>query len=134
VLVELMEDSFRRETRRHPTGFFPGAVGNWCCLIACANIVNLLLVRNAGRGAGKVAFGARRLGASSWRLFTSVAHRKHAAVAGGRGLLRIAAGDRRVLRALMAFVPADLGVLRGEAGLNGKSPGIHGRGLRGHRK
>jgi len=113
VLVEPMEDSSVAKLRSILL-VLSGAVG-LVLLIACANIVNLLLVRNSGRER-EVALRTA-LGASSWQLSRQLLTESMLlSLAGGAlGLFLAVAG----LRALMAFVPADLGVLR-ESGLNGK--------------
>jgi putative ABC transport system permease protein len=113
VLVEPMEDPSVAKLRSILL-VLSGAVG-LVLLIACANIVNLLLVRNSGRER-EVALRTA-LGASSWQLSRQLLTESMLlSLAGGTlGLLLAVAG----LRALMAFVPADLGVLR-ESGLNGK--------------
>jgi putative ABC transport system permease protein len=112
VLVEPMEDPSVASLRSILL-VLSGAVG-LVLLIACANIVNLLLVRNAGRER-EVALRTA-LGASSWRLTRHLLTESILlALAGGAlGLLLAVVG----LRTLMAFVPADLGVVR-ESGLNG---------------
>lgn len=113
VLVEPMEDPSAAQLRGILL-VLSGAVG-LVLLIACANIVNLLLVRNSGR-AREVALRTA-LGASPWQLSRQLLTESLLlAVAGGAvGLLLAIAG----LRALIAFVPADLGVVR-ESGVNGK--------------
>ncbi|PYT65563.1 MAG: hypothetical protein DMG39_28600 [Acidobacteria bacterium] len=84
-------------------------------LIACANIVNLLLVRNAGREREVAVRTA--LGASAWQLSRQLLTESMLlSLTGGVLGLLLAIGG---LRTLMAFVPADLGVLR-ESGLDGK--------------
>ncbi|HKW32371.1 MAG TPA: ABC transporter permease [Candidatus Acidoferrum sp.] len=114
VLVEPMEDPSVAKLRSILL-VLSGAVG-LVLLIACANIVNLLLVRNSGRER-EVALRTA-LGASPWQLSRQLLTESLLlAVAGGAvGLLLAVAG----LRALMAFVPADLGVVR-DSGVNGKA-------------
>src|SRR5438105_12393053 len=91
-----------------------GAVG-LVLLIACANIVNLLLVRNAGREREVAVRTA--LGASAWQLSRQLLTESMLlSLTGGVLGLLLAIGG---LRTLMAFVPADLGVLR-ESGLDGQ--------------
>jgi len=113
VLVEPMEDPSAAKLQGILL-VLSGAVG-LVLLIACANIVNLLLVRNAGRER-EVALRTA-LGASRWQLSRQLLTESMLlSLAGGALGLILAVGG---LRALMAFVPADLGVLR-ESGLNGK--------------
>ena len=113
VLVEPMEDPSVGKLRSILL-VLSGAVG-LVLLIACANIVNLLLVRNSGRER-EVALRTA-LGASPWQLSRQLLTESLLlALAGGTvGLVLAVAG----LRALIAFVPADLGVVR-ESGVNGK--------------
>ena len=113
VLVEPMEDPYVARLRGILL-VLSGAVG-LVLLIACANIVNLLLVRNSGRER-EVALRTA-LGASPWQLSRQLLTESLllAMAGGGVGLLLAVAG----LRTLMAFVPSDLGVVR-ESGVNGK--------------
>lgn len=112
VLVEPLEDPSVAKLRGILM-VLSGAVG-LVLLIACANIVNLLLVRNAGRQR-EVAVRTT-LGASAWQLSRQLLTESMLlSLAGGAVGLLLAVGG---LGALMAFAPADLGVLR-ESGLNG---------------
>ena len=83
-------------------------------LIACANIMNLLLARNAAR---RKEIGLRiTLGASRHRLMRQLLTESLllSLLGGGLGILLAGVG----LRALQAFVPADLATVK-DAGLNG---------------
>ena len=117
VLVEPMEDPSAAKLQGILL-VLSGAVG-LVLLIACGNIVNLLLVRNAGREREVAVRTA--LGASSWQLSRQLLTESMLlSLAGGALGLILAVGG---LRFLMAFVPADLGVLR-ESGLNSKVLGF----------
>ena len=111
VLVENLQDPSAAQLRNMLLMLF-GAVG-LVLLIACANIVNLLLVRNAARER-EVALRTA-LGASPWRLIRQLLTESTLlSLAGGAlGLFLAIVG----LKALLAFVPADLAVLQ-YSGLN----------------
>src|SRR6266446_4550167 len=111
VSVQSLQDPSAAQLRNTLLVLF-GAVG-LVLLIACANIVSLLLVRNAARER-EVALRTA-LGASPWRLIRQLLTESTllSLVGGALGLLLAIAG----LKALLAFVPADLAVLQ-EASLN----------------
>src|SRR5258708_25941615 len=112
VLVEPIQDAAAARLRTTLLVLF-GAVG-LVLPIACANLANLLLVRNAAREREVAVRTA--LGASPWRLIRQLLTESTllSLFGGALGLLFAVAG----LKVLRAFVPADLRVLR-EASLNG---------------
>jgi putative ABC transport system permease protein len=112
VLVEKLQDPSAEKLRNTLLVMF-GAVG-LVLLIACANIVNLLLVRNAAREREVAVRTA--LGANPWRLIRQLLTESVllSFLGGGLGLIFAVAG----LKVLKTFVPGDLTVLR-EASLNG---------------
>jgi putative ABC transport system permease protein len=111
VLVQKLQDPAAVKLRSTLLLLF-GAVG-LVLLIACVNIANLLLVRNAAREREVAVRTA--LGASPWRLIRQLLTESTllSMLGGAVGLLFAVGG----LRALMAFVPADLGILH-ETGVN----------------
>jgi predicted permease len=112
VLVQKLQDPAAASLRSTLLVLF-GAVG-LVLLIACANIVNLLLVRNAARER-EVAIRTA-LGASPWRMIRQLLTESTllSLLGGVLGVFFAIAG----LKALMALVPGDLAILNG-TGLNG---------------
>jgi len=112
VLVQKLQDPSAASLRSTLFVLF-GAVG-LVLLIACANIVNLLLVRNAARER-EVAIRTA-LGASPWRMIRQLLTESTllSLLGGVLGVFFAIAG----LKALMALVPGDLAILNG-TGLNG---------------
>jgi predicted permease len=112
VLVQKLQDPSTAGLRNMLMVLF-GAVG-LVLLIACTNIVNLLLVRNAAREREVAVRTA--LGANPWRLTRQMLTESMllSFFGGALGLFFAFAG----LQALLAFVPAELAVLR-ETHLNG---------------
>ncbi len=113
VLVKPMEDASAAKMRVALLVLF-GAVG-LVLLVACANIVNLLLARNAARQkeiALRVALGANRSRLLGQLLTESTVL---SLLGGALGLFLAAAG----LRLLAAFVPSDLPSIK-STNLNGR--------------
>jgi putative ABC transport system permease protein len=112
VMVQPLEDPSAAKLRGTLLVLF-SAVG-LVLLIACANVMNLLLVRNASREREMSLRTA--LGADSWRLLRQLlTESSMLTLAGGAvGLILAFTG----LKVLMAFVPSDLEVLQ-HASLNG---------------
>jgi putative ABC transport system permease protein len=112
VLVQKLQDPSATSLRGTLLVLF-GAVG-LVLLIACANIVNLLLVRNAARE--REISVRTAVGAGSWRLIRQLLTESIllSLLGGVLGVFFAIAG----LKVLMALVPADLAILNG-TGLNG---------------
>jgi putative ABC transport system permease protein len=112
VLVEKLQDPSAEKLRSTLLVMF-GAVG-LVLLIACANIVNLLLVRNAAREREVAVRTA--LGANQWRLIRQLLTESVllSFLGGGLGLILAVVG----LKVLKSLVPGDLAALR-DTGLNG---------------
>ena len=112
VLLKPMEDSSAAKMRTSLLVLFSAVA--LVLLIACANIVNLLLARNATRQkeiALRVALGATR-----WRLLGQLLTESVllALVGGGLGIVLAILG----LETINAFIPANMGILK-ETSLNG---------------
>jgi putative ABC transport system permease protein len=117
VLVQKLQDPSAASMRSTLLVLF-GAVG-LVLLIACANIVNLLLVRNAARER-EVAIRTA-LGASPWQLIRQLLTESTllSLLGGVLGVFFALAG----LKALMTLVPSDLASLNG-TGLNSRVLGF----------
>src|SRR6201988_4303343 len=112
VLVQKLQDPSATSLRRTLLVLF-GAVG-LVLLIACANIVNLLLVRNSARDR-EVAIRTA-LGASPWRLVRQLLTEStlRSLLGGVLGVFFAIGG----LKVLMALVPSNFAILN-RTGLNG---------------
>jgi predicted permease len=117
VSVKQMEDPAAEQLRTALVVLL-GAV-TLVLVIACANIVNLLLARNAAR---RKEIGLRiALGAGRWRLLRQLLTESTllALMGGAIGVALAGAG----LNALRMFVPADLAMVK-QAGLDGRVLGF----------